>query len=145
MGKNLKLNRKARPRKRKTLWVKLGNESQPIHPIGLEDGIRLCLLIAPYYEVITEQIKVLPKQGSKIPMLRSLVESMEDFPGDFIKMSGLVLGRSTDWLENNMSPSELFEVLVEVGEFVGMWELLVMGVKMNLIVNKNQNTDGESS
>lgn len=129
---------KLRPRGKSSpeTWVTLGGTIHRIEPLGALEGIKLCMIVGPYMPRLWEINKTLGTTSTneiKLEILRNLASEMGKFPGDLIRVVGLLIKREPEWLIENASATELFAALIELNEFSGFWDLMMMGMNLGLI------------
>jgi hypothetical protein len=117
----------------------LGGQSIILQDLNVSDGIELCLLVGPYLPGIFAALQELSTSTlpeTKTQILRALVQSAQNFPGDLMKMIGLFARRRPKWIAENA------KVIIEQAEF---GEVLKMGSRLGLIkpVEKVQGEDGD--
>lgn len=131
------------PRKKlpEETWVTLGGQIHRVEPLGALEGIKLCMIVGPYVPRLWEIGKTFSskdKSEIKTGILRGLVNEMGEFPGDLIKVVGLLIKREPRWLIENASAQELFAALIKLNEFSGFWDLLMLGMGLGLIELKTE-------
>lgn len=129
-----KLLRRRKPAIR--VWVTLGGQTVGVNQLGIQEGIELCLLVAPYLPVMRSVVEVLDREGEargKVTLLRELAKEMGEFPGDLIKVVGLMVGKDPNWVATNATAAELFEVLGVLNEFHRIWEMVIVGQQLGII------------
>lgn len=128
-----KLLRRRKPATR--VWVRLGGETVGVDPLGIQAGIELCLLVAPYLPVMRSVVEVLDQEGEareKVTLLRGLASEMSEFPGDLVKVVGLLTGKDPGWIATNATAVELFEAMGVLNEFHQIWEMVMVGQQLGI-------------
>lgn len=120
---------------RKVLYIVLGGRRIGIERLGPEQGVELCLLVGPYIPKLRRVLKVLrkdldPQECSD--RLYHIAQTMGDAPGDFLEFVGLLIGRRPEWIAENTTALELVEILPQVAEYQGLWQILALGSALGL-------------
>ena len=114
--------------------VKLGNEWHAVHPLSLENALKLALLLAPHaarVEAHWPELKaaLARTDGGRPQVLGALFlalrEELASMPGDILQAAALLLDKDPLWLAGNMSAQEFvgaLPTLDRVNDLKRLWE-----------------------
>lgn len=109
--------------------IKMGGVTLEIKPLGLENALRLALMLAPHVARIERrlpQIKQAVGQGRLLEaLLKELAQELQFAPGDIVMAYALLLDMPPEWIAVNGSAKELIEalpVLDQVNDFKGLFQ-----------------------
>jgi len=86
--------------------------------------------------MVQKVLGVLDQEGEereKVARLRELANSMGAFPGDLLKLIGLLVGREADWIATNATATELVGSLETLSNFHQLWDMLLVGRKLGIV------------
>lgn len=116
--------------------VVLGGQKIAVGPLMVMEGIELCLLLGPYLPKLFKAAETLIREGEpedKIPILHELVDAMKEFPGDLMKMIGIVVDRRPEWIAQNATAEEAIESLVVIAKIINLNHIITIGASLGLI------------
>ena len=109
-----------------SLSVTIGGECIAVRPMGLEDALKVLLLIAPYIGALDRYLPMLAKalqektaperRGFLKVVVTAMADEMEQAPGDVTKVVALLLGRDPEWVARNALPEEIVRALTTFDE-----------------------------
>jgi len=113
----------------------LGGKSIQIVGLGARDGIEFCLVVGPYLPTVGKIIREFVGEESELQeeVLRELAHSMGEFPGDLLKLVGLLVRRKPEWIAKEASAEELFETLKVLMEVSELKKIIELGRSLGLI------------
>lgn len=116
--------------------VVLGGQTIVIKPLMAVEGIRLCLLLGPYLPKLFKAAEALIQRGDpdeRVNLLRELANAMGTFPGDLMRMVGIVVDRRPEWVAQNATAEEVLAALVVIAEIIDLNRVVTVGAQLGLI------------
>lgn len=99
--------------------VQIGDEPIPVHPLGVEETIRVAILLAPYLvkfqahlpqiatAVARDRLKVLGDRSTLRAFVAAMMDDVDRLPGDVVKMLALFLGCEPEWVAEHATAHQL--------------------------------------
>lgn len=99
--------------------VKIGDEQITVRPVGIEDTIRLTLLLAPYVATFQKYSMAIAaavaqdhkRNGEEPSTLRAIIIAMtqdiEGAPGDILKVIAIFLSRDVKWIAEHATGEQI--------------------------------------
>lgn len=116
--------------------VVLGGQKIVVGPLMAVEGIELCLLLGPYLPKLFKTIETFVQEGKpddKVPILHELADAMKEFPGDLMKMVGIVVNRRPEWIAQNATAEEVIGALGVIAKVINLNHIVTIGAALGLI------------
>jgi hypothetical protein len=124
------------PFKKRKTYISIGGEQIEVHPLSLEAAVGLVLLMAPYWQIIDENLPRIDQalargdRGLLTEILFILRDKMAETPGDITKAVALLAGLDPGWVARKATAKELVEalpVLDKVHDLGRLWGIMQVG------------------
>jgi hypothetical protein len=108
--------------------VTIGDELITVRPLGIEDTIRVAMLLAPYLAkfqnhlpriataVAGDRLRLLGERSTLRAFVAAMMDDTDRLPGDVVKMLALFLGREPGWVAENATAHQLVAAIPAIDE-----------------------------
>jgi len=114
--------------------VVLGKQSIVVVPLKAEVGLHVWTLLMPWIE----EIRHLNSKLSWVDYFVEISRIAEREPGTFVKLLGLLVGRTPEWIAENATAQEIVEAIPTVASVQKFGDLVRASIRLWEFIKENR-------